>query len=115
MATKLTLRIYERLIKQAKAYAKQSGKSVSKLVADLFLDRHPFAEAAALMFSKVEEGVVQGYISATTITTIYDLATKTIGVRKAKWAIQRLRKWDDRRSGAPNQCKRHYHKECQGL
>jgi hypothetical protein len=36
MATKLTLRMDERLIKQAKTYAKQSGKSVSKLVADFF-------------------------------------------------------------------------------
>jgi hypothetical protein len=36
MATKLTLRMDERLIKQAKQYAKQSGKSVSKLVADFF-------------------------------------------------------------------------------
>lgn len=36
MATKLTLRIDEKLIKQAKNYAKQSGKSLSKLVADFF-------------------------------------------------------------------------------
>jgi predicted nucleic acid-binding protein len=60
------------------------------VVLDLFLDRQPFAEAAALMFSKVEEGKIQGYVSATTITTIYYLATKTIGVRKAKWATRKL-------------------------
>ena len=36
MATKLTLRIDEKLINRAKAYAKKSGKSVSKLVADFF-------------------------------------------------------------------------------
>ncbi len=36
MATKLTLRIDEELIARAKTYAKQSGKSVSRLVADFF-------------------------------------------------------------------------------
>ena len=41
MATKLTLRMDERLIKQAKQYAKQSGKSVSKLVADFFALLNP--------------------------------------------------------------------------
>lgn len=42
------------------------------------------------MFSKVEEGEIQGYVSATTITTVYYLAAKTIGVRKAKWATRKL-------------------------
>jgi len=41
MATKLTLRMDERLIKQAKQYARQSGKSVSKLVADFFALLNP--------------------------------------------------------------------------
>jgi len=36
MATKLTLRIDEELITRAKVYAKRSGKSVSRLVADFF-------------------------------------------------------------------------------
>lgn len=34
--TKLTLRLDDRLVKQAKAYAKKSGKSVSQLVAEYF-------------------------------------------------------------------------------
>jgi hypothetical protein len=34
MHTKLTLRIEEELIERAKSYARQSGKSVSKLVSD---------------------------------------------------------------------------------
>jgi hypothetical protein len=34
MATKLTLRIEEQLIERAKAYSKETGKSVSQLVAD---------------------------------------------------------------------------------
>ena len=36
MQTKLTLRMEERLIRQAKAYARRTGRSVSGLVADFF-------------------------------------------------------------------------------
>jgi predicted nucleic acid-binding protein len=60
------------------------------VVLDLFLDRQPFAEAAAQMFSKVEEGEIKGYVAATTITTIYYLAAKTIGIKKSKWATKKL-------------------------
>jgi len=37
MATKLTLRMDEGVIRRAKTYARKSGKSVSNLVADFFL------------------------------------------------------------------------------
>ena len=36
MQTKLTLRLDDSLIRQAKKYARHSGKSVSELVGDLF-------------------------------------------------------------------------------
>lgn len=36
MHTKLTLRLEDRLINRAKAYARRNGKSVSQLVADFF-------------------------------------------------------------------------------
>ncbi len=36
MQTKLTLRLEEDLIKQAKEYAANEGKSISKIVADFF-------------------------------------------------------------------------------
>ena len=36
MQTKLTLRLEEELIEQAKSYASRTGKSVSQLVADYF-------------------------------------------------------------------------------
>ena len=36
MQTKLTLRVDEKLVKKAKAYAKKTGKSVSQLVAEYF-------------------------------------------------------------------------------
>jgi len=48
MQTKLTLRLEQRLIRRAKAYARRTGKSVSELVADFFgrLDA-PRGEVAA--------------------------------------------------------------------
>ena len=36
MHTKLTIRVEDRLINRAKAHARQTGKSVSQLVADYF-------------------------------------------------------------------------------
>lgn len=36
MNTKLTLRMDDKLIESAKQYSSQSGKSISKIVADLF-------------------------------------------------------------------------------
>jgi hypothetical protein len=36
MATKLTLRLDERLIRRAKAHARRTGKSVSQVVAEYF-------------------------------------------------------------------------------
>lgn len=36
LQTKLTLRLEQRLIRRAKAYARRTGKSVSELVADFF-------------------------------------------------------------------------------
>jgi len=37
MQTKLTLRLDERLVRRAKAYARRSGKSVSQVVSEYFL------------------------------------------------------------------------------
>jgi hypothetical protein len=43
MQTKLTLRLDEQLIEQAKSHARRSGKSLSQMVADYFaqLERRP--------------------------------------------------------------------------
>lgn len=40
MQTKLTIRLEEALISKAKDYAKHSGKSLSQLVADYFMQLH---------------------------------------------------------------------------
>ena len=50
MQTKLTIRVDDRLIHRAKAHARQTGKSVSQLVADYFavLEVLPTGELANL-------------------------------------------------------------------
>lgn len=60
------------------------------VVLDLLLDRRPFSQAAVQLFSKVEADEINGFVSATTITTIHYLATKTIGAKTAKSAIRTL-------------------------
>jgi len=60
------------------------------VVLDLLLDREPFSEAAANLFTKVEMGEVTGYVCATTVTTIHYLATKAVGKKQAKKAIRKL-------------------------
>lgn len=57
---------------------------------DLLLDRKPFSQYAAVLFSKAERGEIEGYLSATTVTTIYYLASKTIGPRKAESAVKKF-------------------------
>ena len=56
----------------------------TNVVLDVLLDREPFSTEAASLFSKVEIGVLSGYICATTITTIYYLARKAVGSESAR-------------------------------
>ncbi len=63
MATKLTLRMDPLLIKEAKIYAKQHGKSVSQIVMDYFslLSRvKDSREPLSLPLTKSLRGVIKG-------------------------------------------------------
>ena len=60
------------------------------VILDLLLDREPFGEAAAQIFSRVEKGDITGYICATAVTTIHYLATKVVGASKTKKSMLRL-------------------------
>jgi Family of unknown function (DUF6364) len=51
MQTKLTLRLDDSLIKRAKAYARQSGKSLSEVVADLLSRLHEPSDQEAEQLS----------------------------------------------------------------
>ena len=62
----------------------------TNIVIDLLMDRTPLSEYAAEIFSMVEDGGAIGYLCATTVTTIYYLAAKTIGTAKAGEEIVKL-------------------------
>ena len=62
----------------------------TNIVLDLLMDRPPFSEYAAELFAKVESGEVVGYLCGTTITTVYYLASKAIGTRKAMAETRKL-------------------------
>jgi predicted nucleic acid-binding protein len=59
-------------------------------VLDLLLDREPFVDPVAQLFSLVERGDLLGCLGATTITTLYYLASKVMGRKTAQKEIQKL-------------------------
>jgi predicted nucleic acid-binding protein len=59
-------------------------------VLDLLLDRRPFSDTAAILFSKVESGRISGYICATSVTTIHYLSLKARDLKHSKMNIRKL-------------------------
>jgi predicted nucleic acid-binding protein len=62
----------------------------TNVVLDVLMNREPFADAAAELLSKVENGSVAGYLCATTITTIYFLIAKELGAARAHTEVKKL-------------------------
>lgn len=62
----------------------------TNVVLDLLLDREPWSPIAASLFSRVETGVLDGYLGATTVTTIHYLAAKAIGDEPARKEIRKM-------------------------
>lgn len=62
----------------------------TNVVLDVLLDREPFADDAAYLISKVELSEIQGFLCATTITTIYYIIAKSIGSKSASKHISTL-------------------------
>ena len=62
----------------------------TNVVLDLLLDRMPFADDAAQLFDQAERGNISAVLCGTTVTTIFYIAPKTIGARKAKQAVGEL-------------------------
>jgi predicted nucleic acid-binding protein len=56
----------------------------TNVVLDLLLDRKPFSLDAARCFSRVESGEIEGWLCATTVTTLHYLLRKSLGARKAR-------------------------------
>lgn len=51
----------------------------TNIVLDLLLQREPFCNEAKVIFELIESDKIQGYLCATTITTIYYLISKKSG------------------------------------
>ena len=62
----------------------------TNIVLDLLMDRMPFSEYAVVLFSKVEQGTIIGYLCGATITTVYYLIAKTVGATRAQEEIRKL-------------------------
>jgi len=62
----------------------------TNVVLDLLLDRDPFSMPAAQLIAMVESQQITGYLCATTITTVYYLAQKAVGRKKAHQQVQEL-------------------------
>ena len=60
------------------------------VVLDVLLDRKPFSEPATILFSWAEEGIISGLLGATTVTTLFYLATKVVGKTQAEDSIGQL-------------------------
>jgi predicted nucleic acid-binding protein len=55
----------------------------TNVVLDVLLAREPHVDVAAQLFSLVDNGSIDGVISATTVTTIHYIAAKTVGANAA--------------------------------
>jgi predicted nucleic acid-binding protein len=62
----------------------------TNIILDVLLDREPFVKNALYLFAKVERSDIDGFICATTVTTIYYLLHKALGRRKAERHIKTL-------------------------
>lgn len=62
----------------------------TNVVLDVLLERRPFSEAAAQVFALVEESRIEGFLCATTLTTVDYLLGQALAPAKAREALQRL-------------------------
>lgn len=62
----------------------------TNVVLDFFQEREPFVEDAAQIFKRIDNGELEGFISATTITNIYYIVRKSAGTTVAKDAITQI-------------------------
>ena len=62
----------------------------TNVVLDVLLNRDPHVVVAAKLFALVDNGKVRGAICATTATTIYYIATKSFGRRRALTQVHDL-------------------------
>lgn len=62
----------------------------TNVILDVLLEREPHIDAAAKLFALVDNGRVKGLICATTATTIYYIAARSFGARRARDQVHGL-------------------------
>jgi predicted nucleic acid-binding protein len=62
----------------------------TNVLMDVLLDRQPFVETSAQLLDQVVRGTITGLIGATTVTTIFYLASREIGGKDAMRQIEKL-------------------------
>ena len=62
----------------------------TNIILDVLLDRKPFAEHASFLLSKVERAEINGFLCATTVTTIHYLLSKHLDKEKARISISSI-------------------------
>ncbi len=62
----------------------------TNVVLDVLLERQPHIGVAAKLFALVDNGFLEGSICATTATTIYYIAAKSFGRRRAHTQVHEL-------------------------
>lgn len=62
----------------------------TNVVLDVLLERVPHVDAASKLFALVDSGRIKGSICATTATTIYYIAAKSFGSRRARDQVHAL-------------------------
>lgn len=62
----------------------------TNVVLDALLERDPWAEAAVVLFAKIESGELVGHLGATTLTTVYYIASRNRGKNAADQMMRDL-------------------------
>ena len=62
----------------------------TNIILDVLLDRRPFSEHALFLMSKVERSEINGFLCATTVTTIHYLLSKHLDKEKAITSINSI-------------------------
>jgi len=62
----------------------------TNIILDVLLDRKPFSEHASYLMSKVERSEINGFVCATTVTTIHYLLSKHLDNGKSKESIHSI-------------------------
>ncbi|AFY85459.1 type II toxin-antitoxin system VapC family toxin [Oscillatoria acuminata] len=62
----------------------------TNIILDYFLERDPFMNDAEALFTQIEAKQIEGYMTATTLTDIFYIVSKSKGTQVAKQVVSKL-------------------------